>query len=366
MITELPPSHLPIGLLAGIFSNVTASYKYLMIRAILDLAHKEDRISMKEIGLRAISFAWFSIHFYKLSYGSSDKMTDWISGIGEKIAVHELLISDLSYGSIYQILKELESSNDLHSGVHLVLRDFKNYVPYRLLSPWFEKELNGIDDHKKNQLIVELSKDLAKKSLYTLEQEKDDLYVRIHPEWRAYIIENQAFLDGWWRWKFVSFLQSKNPTVLAIPNKLQPPLARNMTAIKKIFKGYFEDKGKGPTCFYTQKPLSTIHHDHFMPWSFLGSDMILNFVPCDQYVNLDKSNSIPSERYLPELARFQSQLFLWLEKKNMKECGEYYRELSLQNAHTGDHFIDRFMSYYKVLYLSAAKQGFSMNWSYEK
>jgi hypothetical protein len=276
--------------------------------------------------------------------------------------MNELLISELSYSKVYEALKALEEDKNLSASVLDVIRDFKKMVPYRLLSPWFKNDLRGIPEHQKNKKIVELSKDHSKKALYQIDFTSTDMFIKLDPNWREYIQQNWAFLDGWWRWEFISFLQIRNPTVLSLSNKLHPKSEREMLNIKKIFKGFYEDTGSRPACFYSGRPLQSINHDHFLPWSFLGSDLTFNFVPCHKSVNSSKSNSIPSIEYVRKLSEFQFEIYNWLKQKEMKAVEEFVRELSLSEKLTKASFESAFIRFYEPLYLTARNQRFSMNW----
>lgn len=367
-MTDLPPSHLPVGCLAAVFNDCTSSYKFLMMRAILDLAQTASTIKMNDVALRSLSYAWYTINFYKLSYGPSDSMEKWIEKLGSQLSNkdYEFLISDQSYHKIYPALKELIKEGIQSEIIKQTIEDFKKYVPYRILTPWFANELRGKADHKKNSEILKLSQDQSKKPLYRLEQRSDDLYLHLDLEWQQYLCHNKEFLEGWWKWKFISFLQIKNPTVLAIANKLQPPINREMASVKKLFKDYFNASSSKPKCFYSGATLTTIHHDHFLPWSFLGSDILFNFVPANETVNYSKSNCIPSERYLRDLSDFQFDIFSWMKKTENRNIEEYIGILQLPYDPSERLFEEKMMLYYKPLYLTAKNQRFTMDWVWER
>lgn len=315
-MNQFPSSHLPVGFLAAAFNDTTSSYKFLMMRSIFDLAVNNNRIGMNEIALRSISYAWYTIKFYKLSYGPSDSMGKWVEILGHKISKNnEVLISDQSYDKIYQVLKTLIEEENESNTMKSIIKDFKNFVPYRLLTPWFASELKGNPDSQKNKIIQILSQDDSRKPLYKLETCPDDLYIILNPEWQDYLTKNAAFLDGWWHWNFISFLQMRNPTVLALSNKLQPPKLREMNEVKKLFRDYFLANQLSPKCFYSNVSLTRVDHDHFLPWSFLGTDFLFNFVPCEGSINSSKSNAVPSKDYLKNLSIFQYDIFNWLQKK---------------------------------------------------
>ena len=72
---QLKSPSLP-GRLSSVFSKTSASYKYFWFISILDLfclEHK-SKIPMQEIIATIIANAWYSIHYFKLSFGRTDSL----------------------------------------------------------------------------------------------------------------------------------------------------------------------------------------------------------------------------------------------------------------------------------------------------
>ena len=69
--------------LAQVFNNTTATYKFYWFISILEIyAKKQERlIQIKEILTRMISNAWYPIHYFRLSFGLQDKLSDNIKKI---------------------------------------------------------------------------------------------------------------------------------------------------------------------------------------------------------------------------------------------------------------------------------------------
>ena len=63
-------------LLAQIYNNTVATYKFYWFVAILDIVVKEQRrhLSFWEIIVGMIAEAWYPIHYYRLSFGKADSL----------------------------------------------------------------------------------------------------------------------------------------------------------------------------------------------------------------------------------------------------------------------------------------------------
>jgi len=112
-------------------------------------------------------------------------------------------------------------------------------VPYRLLSPFFKTQTKGLKDQKKNQLIVELAQE-DYISMYTINQEYKTIHIRRN--WMDYIIDNQALVKGWIKYKLALYLQARNPNVPNIMSKLEVTGSRNLGDAKKFWRLVIERK----------------------------------------------------------------------------------------------------------------------------
>lgn len=181
----LPLSHgLDIGALSRIFDKKSSSYKYLLFKSILEsIQLGNTRLVFKDLALRSMANAWYSIHFYKLSYGHADRMTHWIVNLDQDMK-NRVLISDLSYHKVYALLKELDHHE--FKALYKFLNDFSKLVPYRLISPWFQDELKGMVDTQKNSKITELSQIDEYYSIYKIIHDGDELLLDVRDEWANY------------------------------------------------------------------------------------------------------------------------------------------------------------------------------------
>jgi len=183
-----------------------------------------------------------------------------------------------------------------------------NYVPYRLISPFYDVELRQISNTKpglKNLTIMELSYS-EEGSLYSFTAEKDTIIV--NDIWFNYLYENQTIINGWLNYKLINYLQKKNPNVPGIPFKLEPPHARKLVAATK----YWNEVGKVIPLkdIYMDEIINagnitrygSMSIDYFIPWSFVMHDELWNLIPSFKNVNSMKSNRLPDldwsfERY---------------------------------------------------------------------
>ena len=103
----------------------------------------------------------------------------------------------------------------------------------------------------------------------------------------------------------------------------------------------------GSNCFYTGKPLATgkriIAVDHFVPWSFVHSDELWNFVLTSTSLNSSKGSKLPAERYLQQLDERNRLLMQigdvyvkqYMEKYDFKKFNKLYQYAELNGFEKG-------------------------------
>jgi hypothetical protein len=84
--SNLPNSErLNISVLARIFKKTTNSYKYLFFLSILDILHRNNFkdlvISFKDLTIEILANAWYPHNYFKLSFGTQDKIADKIDSL---------------------------------------------------------------------------------------------------------------------------------------------------------------------------------------------------------------------------------------------------------------------------------------------
>lgn len=180
-------------------------------------------------------------------------------------------------------------------------------VPYRILSPFFRDELQGIKDSDRNRLIAQLAERLFenRRPLYMFIDNATKVIV--HHDWMLYLYENIGLVRAFTAWNYLDYMQRRNPSVPNIKDKLFPPVARNslsnQTTYWKIALGHSRIR-----CIYSGNILNenTMSLDHFIPWSFVAHDQMWNLLPVEKNINSSKSNRLPSmKKYLNPFIELQ-------------------------------------------------------------
>ena len=287
--------------LAQIFNNTVATYKYYWFLSLLDqvVLHKKKEISFWEIIIGMIADAWYPIHYFRLSFGNADSLYDQI-----KLLQTELNIPvDANKTEIKALL-----SNHLDSPrIISHLRVFSYNVPYRFLSPWITFTYNAD--------VVRRSVAFENQCIYGITGDS----IKINPDWMEYLQNNYQILRDFTFWNLATFLQKRNPNVPDILSKLVKPIFRDSLLKQRHYWDTFIDIHGPIKCIYTGKELvrQSYDLDHFLPWSFVAHNLIWNLIPSDSCINSSKSNNIPAlEKYLKPYVRLHQEAFHTLYEKN--------------------------------------------------
>ena len=274
---KLPNSkRLPINLLAACFNNTTATYKYYWVLSILQSVEEgKTRISKRELFARMISNAWFTVNYFHISFGKQDLIQQAI----QVVNTNENIAIDEKYQVVFQKLNT--TTNRI---TEKQLWHFNKNVPHWFMSPWFQKM-------KRNE-IYRASQNFKNKCLYSLFEEE----IVINPEWKEYLIENTRVLKDFCFWNLALFLQTKNPNVPDIPNKLiKPALRSSLTQQRTQFWDIVLKELGSVKCIYTGKNLTIGNYavEHFIPYNFVSHNLIWNLIPADKIFNSSKSDKLP-------------------------------------------------------------------------
>ena len=72
------------GRLAGCFNNTSATYKFYWLLAVLAEAEKgQEKIDKTSLFAQMVAHAWYTVNYFKISFGSADKLERAISRIRE-------------------------------------------------------------------------------------------------------------------------------------------------------------------------------------------------------------------------------------------------------------------------------------------
>jgi hypothetical protein len=281
---KLPESkELPINLLAACFNKTTATYKFYWLLSILQAAENGTfKVSKKELFSRMISDSWFTVNYFKLSFGKQDLIQDAISSINN----FESITIDEKRETVFQKLLTTRNAD-----TEKLLWHFNKNVPHWFLSPWFPKIANETDSAREKRIYCE-SQIFESKCLYGLHQD----FIEINPDWVGYLASNARVLKDFCFWNLALFLQSKNPNVPDIPNKLIKPAIRSgLNKQRTQFWDIVLDELGSVKCIYTGQKLTKGNYaiEHFIPFSFVSHDLIWNLIPADKSFNSSKSNKLP-------------------------------------------------------------------------
>ncbi len=279
---------------------MTNSYKFLFFLSLLDniernLFDARILLSLDEIVLDLLALAWYPHVYFRLSFGAQDQIARELDRAAPRIILTHKSIKPWDKAAIREIIAANVQANNLG-----------RYVPYRLIRPFFP-EIRGIKDTEVNMRVAELCEEYffsKKPPPYRFDNSRSKLL--LHPAWSDYFKQNLSVVRGWALWKFLEYMQRCNPNVPAVSMKLFPPaeresLERQTSFWKEILIA------RQFRCIYSGEPLTSTEFalDHFVPWSFVVHNRQWNLVPTSQSVNSQKSDRLPSLRYLPALISTQ-------------------------------------------------------------
>src|SRR6218665_68786 len=300
---QLPKSNrLPVNLLAACFNNTSATYKYYWLLSILqEVENGNLKVPKRHLFARMISNAWFTVNYFYVSFGKQDLIQDTIQEVNkmEGIAINEKQCV---------VFQKLSSTSNRET--ERLLWHFNKQVPHCFLSPWFPK--------KGRNEIYEASKSFGEDCLYALHDDG----IEINPEWKSYLISNARVLKDFCYWNLALFLQSKNPNVPDIPNKLIKPAIRSrLTQQRTRFWDLVVKELGSVKCIYTGEKLTVGNYavEHFIPYNFVSHDLIWNLIPADQSFNSSKSDKLPPlEKYFEPFFALQKTAIEVVKTQNPK------------------------------------------------
>lgn len=290
----------------------TTSYKFALLRAILENLYKTNEVLEVSFGQLAESFA--------------------------KLYWNLVIRNGYSQGHQAQIEKEL--------------KDFQ----LEFLIP-SGVSFDSLQEKRQDELIKRIeSKVITKYVVGALFSDTEGLVygfskkerkITITASCYEFLLKHQTNIFKLINYELAKFPQKKNPDLTQgilleeIENITQ---RESLQQFQQMIVAH-----SGSTCFYTDRPLQVakraIAVDHFVPWSFVHSDELWNFVLTSSSLNSSKGSKLPAERYLNKLDE-RNQLF----KK------------------TGDVYVKQYMETYDFyqfvkLYEYAELNGFEKGWA---
>ncbi|MFM2156319.1 MAG: hypothetical protein RL516_1068 [Bacteroidota bacterium] len=343
-------SNLSIIKLSACFNNTSASYKFYWLISIIESIESRNEyqsivISKKEIFARMISNAWYPIKYFHLSFGVQDKIKFAI----DNIAKYENLSVDLNKNELFNAI--FNSNNPITINQ---LNQFDNNVPHWFLSPWFPSEKNKIAIYSKSQNFEE-------NCLYAVHRE----CIIINNDWIEYILANSSIIKNYCFWKLTLFLQSKNPNVPDIPNKIIKQAIRNSLDKQRKYWNIVFDNQKSIKCIYTKIDLHKEDYvlDHFVPYNFVSHDLIWNLCPVEKKANSKKSDKLPNINLYFDMffeIQFKGLLIVKECQPNNKLLEDYINVFGNLDIDNDVHFKERYYNLIQPLINIASYNGFEL------
>ena len=350
---------------AKLFDNTAASYKFLWTLALLNTLRSKKFNALEPMPLRAIiiemlALATPPVRRFKLFFG-----------IHDKIAEHLAQIENV----------EMLSADQKETVFTEICNDLAFYVPARWLTPFFVDELRGAGGPTRNQRKINRKiHQLAAERFagenpppYRFAPAENEEGLLLHPTWLRYLADNADIIDGWARWHWAKFLQSRNQNMPAVINKIAFPERRPDLEKQRTFWRAILHKTGGVICIYSGEPVTPDHFalDHYLPWSFVGHNNLWNLVPAPVVVNSGKSDNLPHPQYLGAFIDRQHKALVvhkqYFAKKWRTLLESYVADLRLDFADLTNK--GKLNNAYRVLIpplITLAKANrFSPDWIYE-
>lgn len=357
-----------VSCLAGVFNNTTNSYKMVWFMAILALIKQtnERRIEIDSILFESLRIAWSPANLFKLSFGPQDQLPRIILNLNETFNLGN---SIENYE--FRTLREM--------GILDHLQFLRKYVPARFLTPWFEQELRGISDQLKNSRIISLSLE-SQKSFnccpYSFSEDKKAII--INESWWRFFEKHIGIVESFAKFNFALYLQSKNPNVPGVLNKLTAPLCRNLSPATRIWKKFqahckVTNSRDFFDVFSGEPILGDFSMDHFLPWNYVAHDQFWNLAPVDKIVNSAKGDRVPNLKiYLPKFSKIHKSLINYYSQIGaLPKLFEEYATVFQISAETLpkltlEELSGRFEMIFSPQVTIATNMGFRADWQYNK
>ena len=287
-------SELNIPAFAGMFRSTTNSYKFYFFLGFLELLRHQgfqSHLSFDDLRVKMLALSWYPYHVFHLSFGVQDQLGINLQKLG--------VIKTKRFSPEPHVLKsEILGKN--------IGGDLLNYVPYRLIRPFFKQKMIGLKDGLVNDKIFEYSNELFLKDKPLYKISRDFSEIVVHDKWLEYIKSNYGIVTDWLLWNLLNYMQKQNPNVPNLSSKLLPPNARSSLSAQRQFWSKIMSNHPIECIFSGEKLiLGNFDLDHYLPWSYVGHDRLWNLVPISPSVNSSKNNSLPAAAYFERFVDMQ-------------------------------------------------------------
>lgn len=305
-------------LLASCFNSTSATYKFYWLLAIIEeVENGSTTILKRRLFTKMVTNAWYTVNYFKISFGKQDVIHKAV----QNIRGFEQLTIDEKREKL-----NIKIENSLNINTRSELNHFDKNVPHWFLSPWFSQS-------NKSE-IYNRSQQFENNCLYALHKSE----IRINPAWIDYLQINAKLIKDFCYWNLALFLQTRNPNVPDLPNKLIKPAVRNSLTEQrnKYWKNVFLQENH-VNCIFTNTKLfydeNNYALDHFVPHAFVSHDLIWNLIPVEKTFNSSKSDKLP-------LIDIHFDKFYLLQKKAF----EINKEINAKSK-----YMDEYLTIFPVL-----------------
>ena len=327
--TILYSNKLDIKKFENLLSNNDQGYKFFWLEAILKLiAQNKQLFTFEDVIDEMIVGAWRMVTHYHLRLGHT------VNGNAENFLEHAIRI-------LYECSKE-DIGNKTPSKDRLVFLIQKyqdnlmedklhltDYVPYRLIKPFVEKEGKDYIDRKNYGRFIAYLNAFTKVNhefFYDITDAENPLKrrIRLNEEWVNFILQNYAVIMGWLRFNKALFIQDRNPGVPGVMYKVAPETEEKRKSLKnarELWIATVDVTGKPLYEIYTGNELSIDEFDldHFVPRSYVSNDELWNLTPMSKKLNSSKNNKLPERRYIKDFVEYNYYLYSLIFANNNKD-----------------------------------------------
>ena len=318
---ELPlySNKLNVKKFENLLSNNDQGYKFFWLEAIMKLIpNGNDLFTFEDVINEMIVSAWKTVTHYHLRLGHT------VNGNAENFLEHAIR---LLYGNAKTELKNKVPSRDrllyLIGKYNDVLEADKihltDYVPYRLIKPFMDKEGKVYIDSKNYGRFIAYLNAFTKidnEFFYDIVEADSSLKRRIHinEEWREFMMQNYAVIMGWIRYNKAIFIQDRNPGVPGVMYKIAPEMEakhKSLKAARELWIAAVQLTGRPLHEIYTGRELdiNSFDLDHFVPRSYVSNDELWNLTPASKPTNTSKNNRLPDRRFLRSFVEYNYYLY---------------------------------------------------------
>lgn len=288
-------------ILKYVFSNQTrktTSYKFCFLKSILDNIFICDhifRLSYRQVFDTVAEIYWNLIHIHHIRQQNPSRRSS-----ASKI---EILIN--------QIADSKRIPDDTY---------------YEYLDQSSKIELKKNTNQEISKYVVGALFDDTSGRLFGFSHDKQIL--EIHPDAYKYLTRHKYLVEKLNYYEWLKFLEKVNPeeNAYALAQKLDQ--ANKRKSLKK-YRAFLSEVMGQEVCFYCGRELKACetHVDHFIPWSYVKSNQLWNFVLTCKQCNIKKRDQLPEINYLDELLLRNQRLSSMLDHEMVgEEFSSYYSD----------------------------------------